>query len=92
MWQLHYYGTCHTDFSCLESKNIYNETFKECVKRYKETEEGIQTMCAVMEELKLETLIEVIKNLKLTQHWTNEQALTALNIDKSKWPRIIALL
>ena len=49
-------------------------------------------MCAVMEELKLETLIEVIKNLKTTQHWTNEQALTALNIDKSKWPRIIALL
>ena len=80
------------DFSCLESKDIYNETFKECIKRYKETEEGIQTMCAVMEELKLETLIEVIKNLKTTQHWTNEQALTALNIDKSKWPRIIALL
>ena len=49
-------------------------------------------MCAVMEELKLETLIEAIKNLKVTQHWTNEQALTALNIDKSKWPRIIALL
>ena len=80
------------DFSCLESKDIYNETFKECIKRYKETDEGIQTMCAVMEELKLETLIEVIKNLKTTQHWTNEQALTALNIDKSKWPRIIALL
>ena len=37
-------------------------------------------------------LIENIKNLKVTQHWTNEQALTALNIDKSKWPRIIALL
>ena len=49
-------------------------------------------MCAVMEELKLETLIEAIKNLKVTQHWTNEQALTAFNIDKSKWPRIIALL
>ena len=49
-------------------------------------------MCTVMEELKLETLIEAIKNLKLTQHCTDEQALTALNIDKSKWPRIIALL
>lgn len=84
------------DFSCLESKDIYNETFKECVKRYKETEEGIQTMCSVMEELRNEgrdtNLIENIKNLKATQHWTNEQALTALNIDKSKWPRIIALL
>ena len=53
-------------------------------------------MCSVMEELKNEgrdtNLIENIKNLKATQNWTNEQALTALNIDKSKWPRIIALL
>ena len=60
---------------------------------YKEyTEQGIQTMCTVMEELRIETLIEAIKSLKSTQHWTNEQALTALNIDKSKWPRIIAVL
>ena len=84
------------EFSCLHSKDIYDETFKECVKKLKETEEGIQTMCTVMEELRNEgrdtTLIEAIKNLKITQHWTNEQALTALNIDKSKWPRIIALL
>ena len=84
------------DFSCLKSKDIYDETLKECVKRYKETEEGIQTMCTVMEELRKEgrdtNLIENIKNLKVTQHWTNEQALTALNIDKSKWPRILALL
>ena len=84
------------DFSCLYSKDIYDETLKECVKRYKETEEGINTMCTVMEELKNEgrdiTLIENIKSLKVTQHWTTEQALTALKIDKSKWPRILALL
>lgn len=53
-------------------------------------------MCTVMEELRNEgrdiALVEAIKNLKATQHWTNEQALIALNIDKSKWPRIIALL
>ena len=42
------------DFSCLYSKDIYDETLKECVKRYKETEEGIQTMCSVIEELKNE--------------------------------------
>ena len=42
------------DFSCLKSDDIYNKTFKECVKRYKETEEGIQTMCSVMEELRNE--------------------------------------
>ena len=89
-------GSVIPDFSCLKSKNIYDETLKECVKKLKETEEGIQTMCTVMEELRNEgrdtTLIEAIKNLKITQHWTNEQALTALNIDKSKWPRILALL
>ena len=42
------------DFSCLHSKDIYDETFKECVKKLKETEEGIQTMCTVMEELRNE--------------------------------------
>ena len=42
------------DFSCLHSKDIYDETLKECVKRYKETEEGIKTMCTVMEELRNE--------------------------------------
>lgn len=58
--------------STLHSKNIYDEAFKECVKRFKETEEGIQTMCSVMEELRNEgkdtNLIENIKNLKVTQH------------------------
>lgn len=49
-------------------------------------------MCTVMEELRNEILIESIKNLKLTQHWTTEQALTTLNIDKSQWPQILALL
>ena len=49
------------DFSCLESKDIYNETFKECVKRYKETEEGIKTMCKVMEELRNSGLKEGIE-------------------------------
>lgn len=38
----------------MESKDIYNETLKECVKRFKETEEGIQTMCKVMNDLRNE--------------------------------------
>ena len=49
------------DFSCLYSKDIYDETLKECVKRYKETEEGIQTMCTVMEELRNEGMQQGIK-------------------------------
>ena len=49
------------DFSCLHSKDMYDETLKECVKRYKETEEGIKTMCTVMEELRNNGLKEGIK-------------------------------
>ena len=49
------------DFSCLNSKDIYDETLKECVKRYKETEEGIQTMCTVMEELRNEGMQQGIQ-------------------------------
>lgn len=53
-------------------------------------------MCKIIDEIEQEgrnkNLIENIKNLKITQHWTTEQALAALNIDKSKWPKISALL
>ena len=49
------------DFSCLHSKDIYDETFKECVKKLKETEEGIQTMCTVVEELRNEGVQQGIK-------------------------------
>ena len=49
------------DFSCLHSKDIYDETLKECVKRYKETEEGIKTMCTVMEELRNEGMQQGIQ-------------------------------
>ena len=54
------------DFSCLHSKDIYNETLKKCVKRYKETEEGIQTMCKVMDDLRndgIEQGIELMDKL-----------------------------
>ena len=49
------------DFSCLYSKDIYDETLKKCVKHYKETEEGIQTMCTVMEELRNEGMQQGIQ-------------------------------
>ncbi|MDO5787272.1 MAG: hypothetical protein Q4P09_06145 [Phascolarctobacterium sp.] len=45
-----------------------------------------------MEEIKNETSIEIIKNLKETQNWSTEEALIALNIDKSRWPQLLALL
>ena len=54
------------DFSCLHSKDIYNETLKKCVKRYKDTEEGIQTMCKVMDDLRndgMEQGIELMDKL-----------------------------
>lgn len=44
---------------------------------YNHQKEGINTMCTVMEELRNEILIESIKNLKITQHWSTEQSLTA---------------
>ena len=52
------------DFSCLHSKDIYDETLKECVKRYKETEEGITTMCTLMEELRNEGIQQGMKQGK----------------------------
>ena len=65
------------DFSCLHSKDIYDETFKDCVKRYKETEEGIQTMCTVMEELRNEGINQG-KNLGMQRFAELTKQLLAL--------------
>lgn len=66
------------DFSCLNSKDIYDETFKECVKKYKETEEGIQTMCTVMEELRNEGMQQG-KNLGMQKFAELTKKLLALH-------------
>ena len=62
-------GRLFHDFACINSNDIYDDSLKECVKRFKETyddslkecvkrfketKEGIQTMCKVMDELKNE--------------------------------------
>ena len=57
-------GRLMHDFACVNSQDIYDETFRECVKRYKETEEGIETMCKVMDELKNEGIDSFAKLTK----------------------------
>ena len=47
-------GRLAHDFACVNSNDIYDNTLKECVNHFKESEEGIQAMCKVMDELKQE--------------------------------------
>ncbi|MDO4921269.1 MAG: Rpn family recombination-promoting nuclease/putative transposase [Phascolarctobacterium sp.] len=88
------------DFFCTNASDMHYHELKQRVKYFKETEEGVQTMCKIMEELKQEgfaqgeakATLSSIKSLKISQNWTTEQALIALNIDKKDWATYIALL
>ncbi|MDO4921591.1 MAG: Rpn family recombination-promoting nuclease/putative transposase [Phascolarctobacterium sp.] len=100
------------DFFCTNASDMHYHELKQRVKYLKETEEGVQTMCKIMEDLvedvrkesfaqgksegfaegRSESTLASIRNLKISQNWTTEQALAALNIDKKNWATYIALL
>lgn len=49
------------DFACKNSDDIYYETIKESVKHFKESDEGVKTMCKIMDDLKNEGLEQGLK-------------------------------
>lgn len=57
---------------------------KKHVKYYKETEEGREAMCQIIEDVakeeKMDTLFNAMKNLMGTMKWTAEQVLDAMGI------------
>lgn len=101
-------GRLMHDFFCTNASDMHYEQLKERVRYFKENEKGVQIMSKIVQELiehgrtegfaqgevegKAKAILESIKNLKASQHWTTEQALTALNIDKKNWANYIALL
>ena len=77
-------GKLMHDFSCSDPDEMNNKDLADIARYYKETQEGVETMCKAMEEMRnkkeQETIVlnlhKMMKNLKLTL----EQAMDALEI------------
>jgi NACalpha-BTF3-like transcription factor len=76
---------------------MYCEVLKNNVKYYKETEEGQNIMCQVIEELadkraetkRIDTSLDLVKNLMDSMNWTAEKAMKALKITEGDRAEIL---
>ena len=70
-------GRLMHDFRCTNADDIYNPGLAKKVRFYKETKEGVQAMCKVMEDMRNETALakakEIACNLIRSTDLTNEQ-------------------
>jgi len=51
------------DFNCADPNEMYFELFRNTTRYYKETQEGVTSMCKAFEEVKEETKIVIAKRL-----------------------------
>jgi hypothetical protein len=68
----------------VKSSDMYCEALKNNVKYYKETEKGQNIMCQIIEDyvenVRINTTLEAVKNLMDSMKLTSEQAMVALKI------------
>lgn len=81
-------GRLMHDFSCSDPNDMINEELADRTRYFKETEEGVSTVCKVIEEMQdekeRETITEAIKNIMETLNLTVNQAMDALKIPDSE--------
>lgn len=77
-------GNLMHDFSCSDPDDMINKDLADRSRYFKETEEGVETVCKVMEEMRTEkereTRLDDIRNLMDTLKLSVEQAMDALRI------------
>jgi hypothetical protein len=68
----------------MKSSDMYCEALKNNLKYYKETEKGQNIMCQIIEDyvenVRINTTLEAVKNLMDSMKLTSEQAMVALKI------------
>ena len=76
-------GNLVHDFACKESKDMYYPELAKGMKHFKE-EGGRKRMCEAVEKyaenVRLNSLLESIKNLMETMKWSAEQAMEAMRV------------
>ena len=85
-------GKLMHDFSCSDPDDMYNKDLADKTRYFKETEEGVETVCKVMEDMRNETRVETthennisaIQKMMKTLKLTVEQAMDVLEIPISE--------
>ena len=94
-------GKLMHDFCCWNPEEMYFDLFRETTKYYKETQEGVETMCRAFDEVReqgrerglvqgreqnqIENIRSLMENLKLTA----QQAMDALNIPMAEQEKLL---
>ena len=81
-------GKLMHDFSCSDPDDMINKELADRTRYFKETEEGVEAVCKIMEDMRnekeLETRLSDIKNLMETLKLSVDQAMDALKIPMSE--------
>ncbi len=76
------------DFSCSDSDDMINKELADKTKYFKETEEGVEAVCIVMEDMRTEkareTRIDDIQKMMIKLKMTVNQAMDVLDIPASE--------
>ena len=77
-------GILMKDFSCTNPSDMYYKPLYERAKYFKETKEGVATMCKMMEDMRNETAQEAVRatasKLLLLERWSCEKVAEYTNI------------
>ena len=92
------------DFAGKNPDDMHFDVLKNRVKHFKETQEGVTTMCKIMDDLKNEgiqqgiqigmqkTALADIRSLMNNCNWTAKQAMDALSISLEEQKKYLMLL
>ena len=89
-------GKLMHDFYCKNADEMCNKTLAKRVKHFKEDGKGVNEMCAIMDELRKEAIIENnlehIKKIMLIYDVTAKKAMKDLDICEEDYPMYLKLL
>ena len=81
-------GKLMHDFSCSDPDDMINKELADRTRYFKETEEGVEAVCKVMEDMRTEkareTRIDDIQKMMIKLKMTVEQAMDVLDIPASE--------
>lgn len=81
-------GKLMYDFSCSDPDDMINKELADRTRYFKETEEGVEAVCKVMEDMRTEkareTRIDDIQKMMIKLKMTVEQAMDVLDIPASE--------
>ena len=89
-------GRLMHDFSCTDPGDMHSELLAGRVRHYKEDEEGIATMCKVLEDVRVEaerrTVAVVIQKIMTNLKMTSDEAMDVLEVPKDQRAAYAALV